>query len=83
MIRFVLLLLAVSTSTAAVADCEVVDGDKKLPFDGTSLNGLLVEKKSLVLMNALFPHLNVIERIFKGEILTCTNCSERYVRCSR
>lgn len=76
-------LLAFAAPLIARAGCEIVDGDKKMPFDGSSLNHLLVEKRSLVILNALFPRLNVIERTFKGEVLTCTSCSEPHVRCSR
>jgi len=76
-------VLMMSNSSVACAGCEIVDGDKKLPFDGRSLEHVLVEKKSLVILNTLFPSLNVIERTFKGEILTCTTCSERHITCSR
>jgi hypothetical protein len=76
-------ILSIVPLAFAYAGCEVVDGDKKTPFDGSSLNHALVEKKSLVALNALFPNLNVIERTFKGEILTCTDCTERHITCTR
>jgi hypothetical protein len=67
--------------SGASAHCEIVDGAKKVPFAGKSLDGLAVEKRSLVRLNKAFPHLNVVERTYKGEVQTCSNCDGRYVIC--
>lgn len=77
------IILVGSTSGYVCAGCEIVDGDKKTPFDGRSLGQIPVEKKSLIPLNTEFPNLNVIEKTFKGEIQTCTNCAERHVACTR
>ena len=75
-------LVAVAFSTNLMAACEVVDGGKKTPFDGKSIAGLSVEKKSLSALNKEFPDLNIIEKSFKGEAQTCTSCSDKYITCS-
>lgn len=72
-------LLALSST--AWSDCQIIDNGQKAPFDGSSLKGLAVEKSSLVILNNTFPNLNVIEGMFKGEVLTCTSCTEKYVTC--
>jgi hypothetical protein len=68
---------------AFAATCEIVDGAKRVPFDGKSLESVMIEKKSLTILNAEFPALNVIEKTFKGEIQTCTLCAERHIVCAR
>lgn len=77
---FALVLIAFSTQT--MAGCEVVEGGKKTPFDGKSVSGLSIEKKSLSTLNKEFPDLNIIEKSFKGEAQTCTSCSDKYITCS-
>jgi hypothetical protein len=74
----VVVLVAV-LSAESQAHCEIVQGSARIPFDGKTLIGLLIEKKSLVLLNSEFPNLNAIEATFKGELQTCPICSERYV----
>lgn len=64
-----------------MAACESVDGGKKTPFDG-KIAGMSVEKKSLSILNKEFPDINVIEKSFKGEVQTCTACSDKYITCS-
>jgi hypothetical protein len=75
-------LLTLAFCTNLMAACEVVDGGKKSPFDGKSIAGLSVEKKSLSTLNKEFPDLNIIEKSFKGETQTCTSCSDKYITCS-
>lgn len=70
-------------SASVCAGCEIVDGGKKIPFDGSSLDHLLIEKRSLTILNKEYPGLNVIEKTFKGEIQTCSNCTDKHVVCSR
>jgi hypothetical protein len=65
-----------------MAACEVVDGGKKSPFDGKTVGSMSVEKKSLSIMNKEFPDLNIVEKSFKGEVQTCTSCSDKYITCS-
>lgn len=77
---FIFVFLAVTSK--AYTDCTIVDGDKKMPFDGKDLRGLVIEKKSLIELNKEFPDLNIIEKVFKGELLTCTGCTEKYITCS-
>jgi hypothetical protein len=76
---FTIAILTISSH--AYAACEVVDGGNKKPFDG-NLSGLTVEKKSLSLLNKEYPSLNVVEKTFKGEVQTCSSCSEKYVTCN-
>ena len=78
---WILAAVLMGTTLPAWASCDVVDGATKVPFAGKSLSQLLVEKRSLTLLNKAFPDLNVIERTFKGEIRTCSICSEKYVLC--
>lgn len=80
-LKLALLSIFITLSSAAWSDCLIVDKEIKQPFDGSSLKGLIVEKSSLVLLNKTYPNLNVIENMFKGEILTCTTCTEKYVTC--
>lgn len=76
-------VLSMFVTAHASAACEVVkDGGAKSAFDGSSLSGLQVEKKSLVPLNKTFPALNVVEKAFKGEVQTCTTCASGYVTCS-
>jgi hypothetical protein len=77
-----ILSLGLVLSASAYCDCQVVDGTKKTPFDGKSLSGLAIEKKSLVTLNKAYPALNVVEEAFTGELRTCSNCTEKYVTCS-
>jgi hypothetical protein len=75
--------LIVSVSASAWADCQIVTSDgKKTPFDGKSLGGLQVEKKSLLILNKTYPNLNAVELVFTGEVNACTNCTEKYVTCA-
>jgi hypothetical protein len=64
--------------------CEIVSpSGEKHPFDGKSLLGLQVEKKSLTTLSKAYPELNVIEKTFKGEVQTCANCSDKYITCTK
>lgn len=72
-----------SLSSVAWGACEIVDGEKRQPFEGKTLERLLIEKKSLTTLNSEFPHLNAIEKTFKGEVQTCSTCSERHIVCKR
>jgi len=74
-------LLALSASSSAFAACEKVDGGAKSAFDGSSIAGYQVEKASLVALNKEFSALNVVEKAFKGEVQTCTSCSDKYITC--
>ena len=69
-------------SFGASADCQIIDGSKKTPYEGSNLSGIAVEKKSLIALNKQFPNLHVVESIFKGEIQTCVNCTGKYISCS-
>ena len=80
---FLFFLSAITASANTYAQCEIVDGDKKEPFDGKDLKGIDIEKKALLSLNKEFPALNVIEKTFKGEAQTCTNCSEKHITCSK
>jgi hypothetical protein len=78
----IFVLLAMAYCTNLMAACEVVEGGKKTPFDGKSIAGLSIEKKSISTLNKAFPDLNIIEKSFKGEAQTCTSCSDKYITCS-
>jgi hypothetical protein len=69
-------------SAKATSACVVVTNGTKVPFDGRSVEGLQVEKKSMVLLNKEFPSLNVVEKTFKGEVQTCSLCTDKYVLCN-
>ncbi len=75
-------MMALTFATNLMAACEVVEGGKKTPFDGKNIAGMSIEKKSLSTMNKEFPDLNIIEKSFKGEVQTCTNCTDKYITCS-
>lgn len=80
--KIILALVVTAFCTNVMAACEVVDGGKKTPFDGKSVAGLSVEKKSLSALNKEFSALNIIEKSFKGEVQTCTSCTDKYITCS-
>lgn len=80
--KSLVVIFSILFSISAMAACEVVDGGKKTPFDGKYVGNLSVEKKSLSILNKEFPDLKVIEKSFKGEVLTCTSCSDKYITCS-
>lgn len=80
--KIIIALVALTFAFQLMAACEVVDGGKKSPFDGKNVAGLSVEKKSLSTLNKEFPDLNIIEKSFKGEVQTCTSCSDKYITCS-
>ncbi len=83
-IRAIILLLSSLTSAQAFgAECYLIDGDKKTPYNGETLNRDQVEKKSLTILNTKYPAVNAIEKTFKGEIQTCSNCSGRHIVCTR
>lgn len=75
-------VIIATVSSNVMAACEVVEGGKKTPFDGKNIGSLSVEKKSLSTFNKEFPDLNIIEKSFKGEVQTCTTCSDKYITCS-
>jgi hypothetical protein len=77
----ILLLLTGFSSPPVLAACQVVEGAKRAPFDGKSLDRISVEKKSLTLLNEEYPNLNAIEMTFKGELQTCTSCTEKHIEC--
>ncbi len=77
----VFLFLFLTLTSKVYAECTIVDGDRRIPFDGKDLSDLVIEKKSLIELNKEFPDLNVIEKVFKGELQTCTNCTEKYITC--
>jgi hypothetical protein len=81
-ILFFFLVLTVSASANIQAGCDIIDGNKKTPFNGKELKDLAIEKKSLVFLNDEFPNLHIIELAFKGEILTCSICSEKHISCT-
>lgn len=75
-------LIALSAlAQPAFAACEKVEGGAKSAFDGSSIAGFQVEKASLVPLNKEFPALNVVEKAFKGEVSTCTSCTDKYITC--
>ncbi len=80
-----LVIAVFSLSAAYAGDCQKVTGggSKKEPFDGKSLEGLSVEKKSLAALNSKYAELNVTEKVFTGSIQTCTGsgCADNYVTC--
>lgn len=80
--NILLALVTVAFCSNLMAACEVVDGGKKSPFDGKNVGTLSVEKKSLSTLNKEFPDLNIVEKSFKGEVQTCTTCSDKYITCS-
>ena len=84
MISSILLLSAPCIFTCAVAnaDCQMVVDGKKTPFDGSVPPSMMVEKKSMLKLDKQFPDANVVERIFKGEIVTCSDCSDQYIVCN-
>lgn len=75
-------LVTIAYCSNLMAACEVVDSGKKSPFDGKTVGGLSVEKKSLSILNKEFPDLNIIEKSFKGDVQTCTSCTDKYITCS-
>ncbi len=80
-----LVIAGFSTSSAFAGDCQKVTGggSKKEAFDGKSLEGLSVEKKSLAALNSKYSELNVTEKVFTGAIQTCSgsSCTDNYVTC--
>ncbi len=78
---FISIILIPAVSSSAYAICEVIDGNTRTPFDGKTLSGLSIEKKSLSTLNREYPQLNALEKAFTGEVQTCTNCSEKYISC--
>lgn len=79
--KMIIAMVSMLLATNIMAACEVVNGGAKTPFDGKTLTGLSVEKKSLSAMNKEFPDLNIIEKSFKGEVQTCSTCSDKYITC--
>lgn len=79
--KMIIGMVSMLLATNIMAACEVVNGGAKAPFDGKTIAGLSVEKKSLSAMNKEFPDLNIIEKSFKGEVQTCTTCSDKYITC--
>lgn len=61
--------------------CIVVKDGKEQSFDGKSVDGLTIEKKSLNNLNKVFPALSVQEKVFSGAVQTCLNCDNNYVKC--
>lgn len=80
--KTLLVLVTMAFCSNLMAACEVVEGGAKKPFDGKTVGSLSVEKKSLSIMNKEFPDLNIVEKSFKGEVQTCTSCSDKYITCS-
>ncbi len=80
--KIIATLIAMTAALNIMAACEVVDGGTKTPFDGKAIGSLSVEKKSLSELNKQFPDLKVIENSFKGEVVTCSVCSGKYISCS-
>ena len=69
-------------SSVALGECVVVLEGQKSTFDGKSLVGLKVEKKSLAALNAAHRSLNVIQNVFTGKLITCEDCSkDNHVIC--
>lgn len=70
-------------SGVAAAECSVVKGGAKSPFDGSSLDGLKVEKKSLAALNSAHKGLNVTQGVFTGKVTTCDDCSkDDHITCN-
>lgn len=78
----VLSILTLFSSVSSFADCQKVEAGKKESFDGKSLKGLAVEKKSLPDLERLFPNLRSEEKVLIGALQTCTNCTDNYVSCN-
>ena len=74
-------VMASGLAQTASAACTVVKGGAKSPFDGKSLSGLEIEKKSLIKLNNEFKGLDAMTKSFKGEVNTCTTCTDNYVTC--
>ncbi len=75
------LILLMFSASAYSQSCVVVKGGKESSFDGKSVDGLSIEKKSLNNLNKAFPALSVQEKVFSGSIQTCLNCDDNYVKC--
>ena len=80
---FFIVFLNISSGAAVAEGCEIVRGGTATAYDGRvkALEELQVEKKSLIPLNMQFPELKVIEKAFKGELQTCTNCVDKYIAC--
>lgn len=74
------LMLFVSFSSFA-QNCVVVKGGTETAFDGKSIDGLKIEKKSLNSLNTAFPTLSVQEKVFSGSVQTCSSCEDNFVKC--
>lgn len=81
--KILLVLVIVTFSSSLLATCEVVSGGNKTPFNGKDIGSNSVEKKSLAIINKDYPDLNIIEKSFKGEVQTCSSCSDNYIICTK
>ena len=83
LIGSVLVFSAAFTATTAFAECSVVKGGAKSAFDGKSLDGMKVEKKSLAALNSAHKGLNVTQGVFTGKVTTCDDCSkDDHITCN-
>ena len=65
------------------ADCQKIKGGVKSKFEGDSIEGLSIERKSITALNKAYPNLTITEKIFTGNIQSCTDCKDNYVTCSQ
>ena len=61
-------------STAAMADCVVVNGGKESPFDGSTLPKS-VDKKSVSTIKEKYPDLNILQKMASGGITPTADCA--------
>lgn len=69
-------------SISSQADCFKIQGGNKLSFNGDSLSGLVVDRKAMAELNKLFPQLQITEKVFSGNLQTCSDCHDNYISCS-
>ena len=79
--NILIVITVVLFSQATFAKCFVVDGANKSEFNGQSLAGLQVEKKSLTALDTAFPNLKAKEKMFSGELMVCSDCTAKHIKC--
>ena len=75
--------ISMMMTVGAYATCELVsESGSASAFSGTYEAGTKVEKKSLNKLNSEFPGIRIMEKIFKGEAKSCSNCDgQKHIRC--
>ena len=76
------LIISMFKPLTTLGGCEKSVGGKKVVYHGEPIDGFVIERNSIETLNRLYPGLYITEKIFTGNLQTCTtDCQLNFIIC--